>query len=155
MKKLAALLMLATALVAPSVALARDITVKAQLVGYSGNAAYLAVYVTAADGTLAQTLWLAGGKTRYYGALRGWVQSLGNATSVDIDGITGASVGGGQTLTVHASIADNLIDAGYSVHIDTAVEHGGEYANDAVIPLTSAGGTVDGTAYLRSATLSF
>lgn len=155
MKKLAAMLMLATALATPSLAFAKDITVTTKLINYSGNAAYVAVYLTSADGALAQTLWLAGGKTRYYGALRGWVQSLGNASSVNIDGVTGASVGGGQTLTVHASIADNLIDAGYKVHIDTAVEHGGEYADDAVIPLTAAGGTVDGAAYVSSATLSY
>lgn len=154
MKKIAALLLLATAIVSPSFAMAKDVTVSARLINYSGNSAYLAVYLTDANGSLQQTLWLAGSKTRYYGDLRGWVRSLGNATSVNIDGVTGASVGGGQTLTVKANIADNLIDAGYQIHIDTAVEHGGEYADDAVIPLTSAGGTVDGTGYLKSATLS-
>lgn len=154
MKKIAALLMLATALVSPSLASAKDVMVEAKLINYSGNAAYLAVYLTNANGALQQTLWLAGSKTRYYGDLRGWVRALGNVTSVNIDGVTGASVGGGQTLTVKANIADNLIDAGYVIHVDTAVEHGGQYADDAVVPLTSSGGSANGTGYLKSVTVS-
>lgn len=148
MKKLAAMLMLATALVAPGMAMAKDVAIEASMVRYSGNAAYIAVYVTDPSGTYHSTLWVAGHKTRYYGTLRGWVQGVSQAGSIDLDGITGASVGGGQTLTVHASLADALIDAGYQIHVDTAVENGGEFTNDAVIDLTSTAATVDGTGYV-------
>jgi hypothetical protein len=148
MKKLAAILMLGTALVAPSVATAKDVAIQASMVRYSGNAAYVAVYVTDPTGAYHSTLWVAGHKTRYYGTLRGWVQGVSQAGSINLDGITGASVGGGETLTVHANLADALIDAGYQIHVDTAVENGGEYTNDAVIELTSAPATVDGTGYV-------
>jgi hypothetical protein len=154
-KKLVLVLMLATALVSPGAALASDVTIKATLTPYSGHEAYLAVYVLDADGNYNSTLWVAGHKSKYYGALRGWIAGVSAAGSVNIDGITGASVGSGETLTVHANLADTLIDAGYEIHIDTAVEHGGEYIDDAVIPLTSAPASVNGTGYVDSVSFSF
>ena len=83
MKKLAAILMLATALVAPSAAWARDVTIQAQMARFSGNAAYMAVYLTDASGAYQSTLWVSGHKTRYYGTLRGWVQGVKQAGSAN------------------------------------------------------------------------
>ena len=153
MKKLAAMLMLATALVAPAVAMARDVTIETSLVQYSGHAAYLAVYLTNPDGSYNSTLWVSGQKSKYYGDLRGWARAASSAGSLNLDGITGASVGGGQTLTVHANLADTLLDAGYQIHVDTAVENGGQYADDAVIPLTSTPATATGTGYVNTIAL--
>jgi hypothetical protein len=154
MKKIVLLLLSATALVTPSLAFAREVTIETRLINYSGNAAYLAVYLTKADGSYDQTLWLAGQKQRYFGALRGWVKAIANEAQISVDGITGASVGGGQMLQVKADLADSLIDAGYVIHVDTAVEHGGEYADDATIPLTSTGGSAQGTGYVSTLSLS-
>jgi hypothetical protein len=150
MKKIAAVLLMCTALVAPAAAMARDVTIETRMVNYSGNSAYLAIYVTKPDGTYDSTLWAAGSKQRYLGELRGWVSALvdSGATSINLDGITGASVGGGQTLTVHANLADAMIDAGYKIHVESAVEHGGEYPDDAVAELTSTPQQVDGTGYV-------
>ena len=156
MRKLTAALLLGTALLVPGAAFAKDITVSIDMTNYSGNAAYLAVYVTNPDGSYNSTLWVAGGKTKYMGHLRQWAQGIMATGTLNIDGITGASVGGGQHLTVNASLADSLIDAGYEVHVDTAVEHGGEYSSDAVVPLAQAasGTPVDGTGYISSMTVS-
>lgn len=148
MKKLAAMLMLATALVAPGAAMAADVAINVQMVRYSGNAAYMAVYLTDAAGAYQSTLWVAGRKTRYFGSLRGWAAGASQDATISFDGISGASVGGGETLTVHANLADTLIDAGYQIHVDTAVEHGGEYTDDAVIELTSTPAVVDGTGFV-------
>jgi hypothetical protein len=153
MKKLAAMLMLATALVAPGVAMARDVTIQTSLVQYSGPAAYLAIYLTNPDGSYNSTLWVSGQKSKYYGDLRGWARAASAAGSLNLDGITGASVGGGQTLTVHANLADTLLDAGYQIHVDSAVEHGGQYADDAVIALTSSSATATGTGYVNTISL--
>lgn len=156
MKKLIASLLLCTALIVPAAAMAREVTIDTTLIKYSGNAAYLAVYLTKPDGSYDSTLWVSGTKTRYLGDLSGWVSSMrtSGATSLSLDGITGASVGGGRTLTVKAEIADALIDAGYTIHVETAVEHGGEYPDDATIPLNSAGGTVDGSGYVSKLSVS-
>lgn len=153
MKKLAAMLMLATALVAPAIAMARDVTIQTSLVQYSGHAAYLAVYLTNPDGSYNSTLWVSGQKSKYLGDLRGWARAASTAGSLNLDGITGASVGGGETLTVHASLADTLLDAGYQIHVDTAVENGGQYADDAVIALTSTPATATGTGYIDAISL--
>jgi hypothetical protein len=153
MKKLAAMLMLATALVAPGVAMARDVTIQTSLVQYSGHAAYLAVYLTNPDGSYNSTLWVSGQKSKYLGDLRGWARAASAAGSLNLDGITGASVGGGQTLTVHANLADALLDAGYQIHVDSAVENGGQYADDAVIALTSTPATAAGTGYVDTISL--
>lgn len=156
MKKLIASLLLCTALIAPAAAMAREVTIETKLINYSGNAAYLAVYLTKPDGSYDSTLWVSGTKTRYLGDLSGWVSAMRNsgATSLSLDGISGASVGGGRTLTVKADLADALIDAGYTIHVETAVEHGGEYPDDATIPLSAAGGTVDGTGYVSKLSVS-
>lgn len=153
MKKLAAMLMLATALVAPGVAMARDVTIQTKLVQYSGHGAYLAIYLANPDGSYNSTLWIAGQKSKYYGDLRGWARAASTGGSLNLDGITGASVGSGETLTVHADLADTLLDAGYTIHVDTAVEKGGQYADDAVIALTSTPATVSGSGYVNTISL--
>lgn len=155
MKKIAAALMLATALIAPEVAMARDLTITAQVARYRGPGAYLAIYVTDASGAYQSTLWVAGGRVKYYRHLRDWVRGI-SAAGGSIDGITGASVGSGQTLTINASIADALIDAGYQVRVDSAVENGGEYSAEIVVPLAqaSSGVPVSGPGYVDNLTVS-
>lgn len=153
MKKIAACLLLATALIAPGAALARDVTITTTIGPYFGNAAYLAVYLTEPDGSYHSTLWLSGRKFKYFSSLRGWMKSVAEVGSVDIDGISGASVGSGETLVVHADLADVLIDAGYTIHVDTSVEHGGAYPDDAVITLSTEADPVAGNGYVGTLSL--
>ncbi|MEQ1768899.1 MAG: DUF2271 domain-containing protein [Devosia sp.] len=151
MKTFLASLLLCTALIAPGAAIAAEATITTTLVNYSGPQAYFSIYVTKPDGTYDSTLWLAGSKTRYLGDLRGWVSALqSSGASLTLDGISGASVGSGQTLTIHVNLADTMIDAGYKIHVETAVEHGGDYADDAVVPITAAPQKVDGAGYVRT-----
>jgi hypothetical protein len=148
MKKLVAALLLGTALATPSFAMAREVTLTTQMSNYYGNNAYIAIYLTQPNGQYDSTIWLAGRKQRFLGELRGWVTALQTAKSLNIDGITGASVGSGQTLTLHANLADSIIDAGYQIHVETAVQDAGEYPNDVVVPLSSAPQTAQGSGYV-------
>jgi hypothetical protein len=155
MKKFIAMLLLGTALVAPGAAYARDVTIKTTLTNYSGNNAYLSIYLTKPDGSYETTLWVSGSKVRYLGELRGWVNALQQwGGNLSLDGITGASVGSGRTLTIHAAIADAMIDAGYQIHVESAVEHGGEYPDDAVATVTSTPQTVNGNGYVSTLSVS-
>ena len=156
MNKLAAALVLATALSVPSLAYAKDLTIEAQIATYRGPNAFLAIYLTKPDGSYDTTLWVAGQNQRYYRHLRNWVRGISSAGG-NIDCISGASVGAGQTLTIHASVADAMIDAGYQIHVDSAVENGGEYPNDVVMPLAQAnsGHAAVGTGYVQSLTVTF
>ena len=69
-----------------------------------------------------------------------------------VDGISGASVGAGKTLRVTVELADALLDAGYEIHIDTAVEKMKDNPSDVVVPLTKAGTDtgVAGRGYVKS-----
>ena len=154
MKRIAAALMLATALSTPLLAYAREVTISATLGDYAGPGAYMAVYVTNPDGGFAQTLWVSGQKSRYLGSLSGWVAAASAAGEINIDGISGASIGSGQTLEVTVDLVDSMIDAGYNVHVNTAVEHGEAYADDAVAPLASEGQPVKGTGYVKTLSIT-
>ncbi|SLN63004.1 hypothetical protein ROA7023_02946 [Roseisalinus antarcticus] len=121
MKKTFAALALTTALIAPGLAMARPVTLTATLNSYRGEGADLALYVTDASGAYVGSLWMAGRKSRYDQHLTGWYRAMGRSTE-QVSGITGASVGGGRRLEVTVDLADSLFDAGYTLHLDAAVE---------------------------------
>lgn len=140
MKKLAYSICLAGVLALPGVLQARPVTLTTQLKNYSGDGAYLAIYVTDAAGKYQKTLWVAGKKTKYYKNLRDWARGSGMRAS-EFDGVSGASVGSGKTLKVTVELADALIDAGYEIRIDTAVEDERDNPGELRVPLTSANKT--------------
>ena len=156
MKKLTAILLLATAMTVPGIAHAADATIEIQLTPYQGPPAYLAIYLAKADGTYDSTLWVAGTRSEYYRHLRGWIRNVASSGE-RLDGITGASVGSGRTMQASVTIADALIDAGYTIHVDSAVEHGAENRDDVVLPLTKAnsGTIVSGTGYVSAMRVSY
>lgn len=151
MKSILAALVLSTALTFPGVAIAKPVTLTANLNDYGGNSAYLAVYVTDANKAYVGSLWMAGSKSKYYRHLTDWYRATGGDTA-QINGITGASVGSGRTLEVTLDLADALFDAGYTLHIDAAVEDMRDSPNDVSIPLTSdrMGKPVKGRRYVAS-----
>jgi hypothetical protein len=138
MKTLTATLCLAAAIALPAVAQAREITLNTQMKSYSGNEAYLAIYVTDARGQYQSTLWVAGRKAKYYKHLRNWARGSG-LDGTEFDGVTGASAGGGEMLTVKVELADALLDAGYQIRIDSSVEDKRDNRAEVIAPLTSAG----------------
>ena len=151
MKKFLLPLLLCTALIAPAAAMAKEATITTTLSNYPGNNAYLAIYVTKPDGSYDSTLWVAGSRTRYLGDLTGWVSALqSSGATLSLDGISGASVGSGQTLRINVNLADAMIDAGYKIHVETAVEHGGEYPDDVVVPITSGTQQANGSGYVQT-----
>lgn len=151
MKALTAALAASTALTIPMAAQATEITLNTQLKSYSGKEAYLAYYLTDEDGAYVRTLWLAAGKSRWWNSLQAWYSATGGAES-EISGVTGASVGSGQSLNVTVEIEDALIDAGYQIRVDTAVEHNPSVPAEIVVPLTSeqAGQEVSGRGYITT-----
>lgn len=154
MNKKPALTALAAAcvLALPALAQSRTVTLTTQLKNYGGDGAYLAVYLTDAKGAYAGTLWVAGGKAKYYKHLADW-NRLSAADGKRLQGVTGASVGQGRTLKVTADLADALIDAGYEIRIDAAVEDMRDSPGEVRIPLTSAnaGKPQAGKQYIQSA----
>ena len=142
----------ACALGLPAVSHSRPVTLTAQLKNYGGNGAYLAAYLTDAKGTYVRTLWVAGGKAKYHKHLADW-NRLSAQDARRLDGVTGASVGAGRTLKVTADLADALIDAGYEIRIDAAVEDMRDSPSEVRIPLSAgqAGKPQAGKQYIQSA----
>ncbi|MCD2172275.1 DUF2271 domain-containing protein [Rhizobium sp. C4] len=138
MKRLLTALAMTTALTVPGLAMARQVTLTANMANYGGNNAFVVVYLTNAQGKYAKTLWMAGGRAKYYRHLSDWYRATGGNTA-EISGITGASVGSGRELKVTVDLADTLFDAGYQLHIDSAVEDMRESPSEITVPLTAAG----------------
>ena len=157
MKHLLTALALTTALTAvPALAQAKPVTFTTQMRNYGGDGAYLAFYVTDAQGAYVGSLWMAGGKAKYYRHLTGWQAATGGDTA-QVDGITGASVGAGRSLKITLDLQDALFDAGYVLHVDAAVEDMRESPNEVVLPLTSdiVGKPSQGRSYIDTLTVSF
>lgn len=153
MPKLMTTLAAACALTLPALAHSRPVTLLAQLKDYGGDGAYLAIYLTDAQGGYVRTLWVAGGKAKYYRHLSDWNRlSAGDARR--LAGVTGASVGAGRSLKVTAELADALIDAGYEIRIDAAAEDMRDSPVDVRLPLTrqNAGKAQAGRQYVQSLT---
>lgn len=136
MRKLATSLCLAGIFALPGMVQARPVTLTTELKNYTGNGAYLAIYVTDAAGQYKKTLWVAGKKTKFYKHLRDWARGSG-LKPTEFDGVSGASVGSGRTLKVTAELADALIDAGYEIRVDTAVEDQRDNPAEVRVPLTT------------------
>jgi hypothetical protein len=151
MKSLLAMLALTTALTLPQAAMAQPVTLTTALKDYGGNGAYLAIYVTDANDAYVGSLWMAGGKSKYYEHLSGWYRATGG-DNAQIDGITGASVGAGRQLKITLDLADALFDAGYTLHIDAAAEDMRDSPNEISVPLNreNAGKPVRGRRYISS-----
>ena len=156
MKSLLATLALSTALTLPGIAMARPVTLTTTLNPYGGNGAYLALYVTDASGAYVGSLWMAGDKSKYYEHLTDWYRWTGG-DSAQIDGITGASVGAGRSLEITLDLADALFDAGYTLHIDAAVEDMRDSPNEVAVKLTTGGAGVAnrGRRYVADFTYGF
>ncbi len=151
-----AALLAATTLAVPALAQGRTVTLSTTLKNYGGDGAYLAVYLTDAQGAYAGTLWVAGGKAKYYKHLSDW-NRLSAGDAARLDGVTGASVGEGRTLKVTADLADALFDAGYEIRVDAAVEDMRDSPNEVAVPLAVAGARtpVRGRRYVSTVAYSF
>lgn len=128
---------------APTAQAAR-LRLKAAMERYSGNPAYLAVYVTDAKGHFVATVQIFGDKVQYYPHLSRWMRAVG-PQSAPLDGITGASVGAGRGLDVSVEVSDALIGAGYQLRVDAAAENIADNAAEIVLPLEPAAAGIDAT----------
>src|SRR5690554_6104340 len=155
-KSLLTIVAVASALALPSLAHSRQVTLTTQLKDYGGDGAYLAVYLTDAKGAYVRTLWVAGGKAKYYKHLADW-NRLSAGDGQRLQGVTGASVGAGRTLTVTADLADALIDAGYEIRIDAAAEDMRDSPAEIRVPLSTAqaGKAQAGKTYIQSFSYQF
>jgi hypothetical protein len=129
------------------------VTFTTELQNYGGDGAYLALYLTDAGGEYLGTLWVSGEDSKYYKHLGGWARGS-RLNPAEYDGLTGASVTSGRTLIITLNLDDSLIDIGYEVRVDSAVEDRRDIRADAVVPLTTEGSgkPVSGRGHVRTLT---
>ncbi|MAY42046.1 MULTISPECIES: DUF2271 domain-containing protein [unclassified Neptuniibacter] len=156
MKYIAMTLCLLSGAFLTTTASAREVNLTTEMKNYGGDGAYLAIYLTDEKGIYQETVWVAGQKSKYYKHLSGWVRGTRKRES-EYDGLTGASVTSGKTLTVTLDLADSYIDSGFQLRIDSAVEDMRDHRNDIVVPFTSegVGQPISGRGYVKTFTYSF
>ncbi len=135
---------------------ARPVTIDLTMADYSGNPAFLVAYVVDEKGLYASTLYAAGSNGRYFEHLDRWyrmfMRNRGN-----VDGTTGASMGAGGHANFTVEVPDKLLNAGFTLRIESAVESQYYVADEAATPLDDAhnGVAVNGTRYLSTLTVSY
>ena len=147
---------LAVGLAVASPVSAKPLSVVIEMASFNGPPAYLAAYITDPSGGYVSTVYVAGQRERFQADMRTWNRMLRKSGKA-IDGTTGASVGRGGRISTSFEVPDALLNAGYTLHVETAVEDYGSVADDAVVPLSDAnnGVAVAGKGNVGTATVSY
>jgi len=122
-----------------------------QLKNYRGHGAYIIVSVLGKDNEYVKTLRVLGDDEEWYPDLPEWWTFHTKNDKPNIDGITGATIAGGERSIFVLEIDESLIGAGNSLRFETAVEDQEYHSNDLEVPLTeeSLSGTFEGSGYIR------
>jgi hypothetical protein len=137
-------------------ALARPVDVTVEMAVYGGNRAYLAGYLVDPAGKYVGTVMVAGSRDKYFEHLSRWYRLFQRAGQ-PVDGTTGASIGTGETMNAHFDIPDSMLNAGYTLRIESAVENQNYFPDDAAVVMEDAnnGTAKRGTGYIRNVTIAY
>ena len=115
---------------------------------YTGENAYIVVSLINPKGNYEKTLFIMGKKVKWYTGFKEWFK---NGKNKNPDAKTGASVAGGDRTLVNLDIDDAVVDKGYKLRFETAVEDQKYYMDDVEIPLTTEvlAGKADGKGYIK------
>ena len=121
-----------------------------QMKNYDGEGAYIAISLIDAKGAYIKTLYMQGDDEEWYHDITEWWSFQGRVRQ-QIDGITGATVSGGNRAISHIAIDNDKIDTGYKIRFETAVEDQEYYKDDVEFELTSATvkGKTEGKGFIR------
>jgi len=121
-----------------------------QLVNYDGEGAYIITSLMDPEGAYERTLFVSGDDPEWYHLIDEWWGYFGKKKR-SVDGITGATVGGGERTVIVFEIDNSKIDQGYKLRFETSVEDQQYYPTDLEIELTSEipAKPIDGAGYIR------
>lgn len=122
-----------------------------QLTNYTGEGAYIIVSVLDGDNNYMKTLQVLGDDEEWYPDLPKWWRFYRNIQKPDIDGITGATIAGGERSIFVIEIEDDMINSGNQIRFETAVEDQQYHENDLQFQLTTTNveGKFEGEGYIR------
>ncbi|MEM9547161.1 MAG: DUF2271 domain-containing protein [Bacteroidota bacterium] len=121
-----------------------------QLKNYKGEGAYIVVSVLDVEDNYIKTLRILGDDEEWYPDLEEWYPNY-EANNSMVDGITGATIKGGERSIFSLAIDAELIDKGNILRFETAVEDQKYIIDDVRIPLNreSLKGKYQGSEYIR------
>lgn len=120
-----------------------------QLTNYKGEGAYIVVSLINPEGKYEQTLQILGDDPEWYDDLTQWWKFYGKRQT--IDGITGATISGGERAIKILTIDDSKLNKGYKIRFETAVEDEYYYAKDAEVEFKTENlnTKIEGKGYIR------
>jgi hypothetical protein len=107
-----------------------------QMKNYTGEGAYIVISLLNPKGEYEETLYVQGDDDEWYFDIKEWWGFQGKKRT-DIDGITGATISGGERKISIINISDDQLDKGYKIRFESAVEDQDYYKNDLEFELTS------------------
>ncbi|MBX2923227.1 MAG: DUF2271 domain-containing protein [Chitinophagaceae bacterium] len=121
-----------------------------QMTNYVGEAAYVVVSVINPSGAYEKTLYMMGPDKKWYDHFKAWYK-FNTKSPANLSAITGASVAGGDRSVTTFEIEDAIVDAGYKLRFESAVEDQKYYEKDIEIELTkeNLSKKTEGTNYIR------
>ena len=126
-----------------------------QMNAYKGESAYVVVSLVNANNKYEKTLAVLGPDKKWYDSLTEWFKAQ-QAMHEKLDAITGASIKGGDRRITTFTIDDKLLNRGYKIRFESAVEDQKYFADDVIIPLTTEKLTekADGKGYIKMVKLN-
>jgi hypothetical protein len=120
-----------------------------QLTNYTGEGAYVVVSLINPNGGFEKTLYMLGPEKKWHDTLKQWYKADGKKAK--LNGITGASVAGGDRSIFTFSVEDKYLNKGYKIRFESAVEDQKHIVSDAEIPFTTLGISekTEGKGYIR------
>lgn len=121
-----------------------------QLINYEGEGAYIVASVVDQAGIYQTTLRVLGDDEEWYPDLPGWWGHYA-PQKYPIDGITGATISGGERSIFGIQIEEKWIGQGYKIRFETSVEDQDYHEADLEFDLTqeNLNTKLEGTGYIR------
>ncbi|WP_233860901.1 DUF2271 domain-containing protein [Tenacibaculum piscium] len=107
-----------------------------QMKNYTGENAYVIVSLLNEKGEYQKTLAVQGDDDEWYSDITEWWSFQGKIRT-DIDAITGETISAGNRIVISFEIAETLLNKGYKVRFETAVEDQEYYKDDVEFELIS------------------
>ncbi len=107
-----------------------------QLKNYDGEGAYIIVSLMNPKGEYEKTLYVQGEDDQWYHDIDEWWSFYGKERP-SLDGITGATIGGGERTIREINIPTDKIDKGYKLRFETSVEDEDYFPTDLEFSLTT------------------
>tara|TARA_R110002072_G_scaffold192136_4_gene348968 strand:- start:4357 stop:4833 length:477 start_codon:yes stop_codon:yes gene_type:complete len=121
-----------------------------QMKNYKGEKAYVITSLIDAKGKYVNTLHIHGDDDEWYHEISEWWKYFGKKKR-NIDGISGATIGGGERNVFLFQIDSKYFNQGYKIRFESSVEDQEYHVKDLEIPFDSTmmQGKIEGSGYIR------